>query len=52
MGLTDKQILGAFSRMVKHKPKAMEWIDKSFLSVEMQEAYVEVLGNRYGRLKL
>ena len=50
--LTDKQIEGVFKRMIKNKPMAIEWIDKSFLSDTMQEVYKNVLETRYEQLKL
>ncbi len=50
LALTDKQIEGVFKRMVKNKPKAIEWIDKSFLSSDMKTAYKEVLNSRYKKL--
>lgn len=50
LGLNDKQIDGVFSRIVKNKPKAIEWINKSFLSTKMKTAYEEVLNSRYERL--
>lgn len=50
LGLTDRQIQGVFNRMFKNKPKAIKWIDHSFLSNDMKAAYKEVLGTRYERL--
>lgn len=50
LGLTNKQIEGAFKRMEKNKTKAIEWIDRSFLSDDMKFAYRELLDERYGRL--
>lgn len=50
--LTDKQIQGAFKRMVKNKPKAISLIDRSFLSDRMKIAYKEVLEAKYKQLKL
>ncbi len=50
--LTDKQIEGVFSRMVKNKPRAIEWIDKSFLSEKMKTAYKEIIESRYTQLTL
>ncbi len=35
LGLTEKQINGAFKRIVKNKSKALEWVDRSFLSGDM-----------------
>lgn len=48
--LTDKQIQGVFKRMIKYKPKAIEWIDKSFLSDVMKKAYINILETRYEHL--
>lgn len=50
--LTNKQVQGVFKRMIKYKPKAIEWIDKSFLSDDMKEAYKNVLETRYEQLKM
>ncbi len=52
LDLTDKQIESVFKRMVKNKAKAIEWIDKSFLSDRMKIAYKEVLESRYLQLGL
>lgn len=52
LGLTAKQTEGAFLRMTKNKPKAIEWIDKSFLSDELKSAYKELLEKRYAQLEL
>ncbi len=52
LGLTDKQIQGVYKRMLKNKPKAIEWIKLSFLSAAMKEAYVKVLETRYEQLEL
>jgi serine/threonine-protein kinase HipA len=51
MGLTDKQIKGAFTRMEKNKPKAMDWIDRSFLSDKMKIAYKQVIEKRYTQIE-
>lgn len=51
LGLTDKQIVGAFKRMEKNKPKAMDLINQSFLSDKMKNAYKDVLERRYNQLK-
>ncbi len=48
--LTDKQIEGVFKRMEKNKPKASQWIDKSFLSNDMKLAYKALLESRYNQL--
>lgn len=50
LGLTDKQIQGAFKRMFKNKSKAITWIDDSFLSDTMKAAYKDILETRYQRL--
>jgi len=50
--LTDKQIKSVFKRMIKNKPKAIEWVNKSFLSVDMKEAYINLFETRYEQLKL
>ena len=52
LGLTDKQIEGAFKRIEKNKPKSMDWIDLSFLSDNMKVAYKEILEGRYKQLGL
>jgi len=52
LGLTDKQIQRVFKRMVSNKPKAIEWIEKSFLSDGLKTAYKDVLQNRYSQLGL
>tara|TARA_Y100001933_G_scaffold259225_1_gene308644 strand:+ start:6489 stop:7412 length:924 start_codon:yes stop_codon:yes gene_type:complete len=50
LGLTEKQIQGVFKRMFKNKPKAIKWIDHSFLSNGMKAAYKAILETRYERL--
>lgn len=52
LDLTDKQIEGAFKRMTENKPKAMLWIEKSFLSDETKAAYAKTLKTRYLQLKI
>jgi serine/threonine-protein kinase HipA len=52
MNLTGKQMESAFNRMLKNKPLAFEWIDKSFLSENMKEAYKKLLDSRYLQLNL
>lgn len=52
LGLTEKQIQRVFKRMVKNNPKALGWIDRSFLSDEMKVAYKEVLEEKYRQLGL
>lgn len=48
--LTDKQIERAFERLLKTKAMAVDLIERSFLSEEMQRAYVEVMEIRYKAL--
>jgi len=52
LGLTGKQIKGAFQRMIKNKPNAFSWIDRSFLSTDMKTAYIDVLDSRYKQIGL
>jgi len=52
LGLTPKQIDGAFNRMMKNKSNALYWIDRSFLSNEMKNAYKKLLKGRYLQLGL
>ena len=49
-GLTEKQIERTFKRMLKNKSKAIELLDKSFLSNEMTTAYKAVLDAKYKQL--
>jgi len=50
LSLTDKQIKGVFNRIERDTPKAIEWIDRSFLSADMMNTYKEVLEKRYQQL--
>lgn len=50
--LTDKQILSAFKRMISNKPKAINWIEKSFLSEENKIKYKNIIELRYNQLNL
>lgn len=50
LGLTPKQISGVFNRFNKNKPKAIHWINNSFLSHEMKELYSQLLEERYARI--
>ncbi|MBZ9650935.1 HipA domain-containing protein [Psychroflexus montanilacus] len=52
MELTPKQIKASFNRMKRNKPKAMEWIQQSFLSDNMKTAYINLLNSRYQSLDL
>jgi serine/threonine-protein kinase HipA len=51
LGLNDRQVQAVFKRMEANKVKAAEWIEKSFLSTEMKEAYKKVLMERYNVLE-
>jgi serine/threonine-protein kinase HipA len=50
LGLTDKQIKGVFKRMLKNKTKAIQLIEASFLSDEMQLSYKTILDHRYQKI--
>lgn len=50
MGLTKRQIEGAFIRMTSNKQKAFEWVEKSFLSSDNAKKYISILELRYQRL--
>lgn len=52
MGLNSKQIKGAFNRLVKNRSNAFNWINQSFLSDDMKEAYKVLLEKRYRQLGL
>ena len=52
LDLTNKQIEGAFNRMIKNHPKAIDWIERAFLSEEMKTAYGEVMDRRYEQIEL
>lgn len=52
LGLTSRQIKSSFNRMTRNKQKAIAWIDRSFLSESMKEAYKELLKSRYSKLGL
>lgn len=47
LGLTGRQVAGVYRRFKKHLPKALQWIDRSFLSEEMKLDYKGVLESRY-----
>jgi serine/threonine-protein kinase HipA len=51
LGLTPKQIKGAFNRMANHRSDALKWIDRSFLSNNMKVAYQEIINQRYEQLE-
>ena len=50
--LTDKQTDGVFKRLTGNRPKAIEWVKKSFLSDEMKTKYINVLNSRYLQLNI
>jgi serine/threonine-protein kinase HipA len=50
LGLTERQVAGVYRRFKNHLPKALQWIDRSFLSEEMKLAYKGVLKSRYERM--
>ena len=52
LGLTERQIDGAFKRLIANKPKALEWIEKSFLSDDKKSEYLRILESRYMQLNL
>ncbi len=52
LGLTPKQIKGSFNRMMKNKSKAIDWINRSFLSEYMKIAYKNLLEEKYKQLGL
>jgi serine/threonine-protein kinase HipA len=52
LGLNDRQLQGVFKRMNENKGKAVELIEKSFLSVAKKEEYKKVLTERYDALKM
>ncbi len=47
LGLTEKQLTNVFKRFEQDKKTALAWIRSSFLSPEMQEAYITLLTERY-----
>jgi len=52
LDLTEKQTDGVFKRLIENKPKAIKWIEKSFLSDGMKPKYIEVLESRYMQLNI
>ena len=52
LGLTEKQISRVFKRFLKNNPKAINLIEKSFLSDDMKIAYKEVIKNRFQQIEL
>ena len=52
LGLTKKQIEGTFKRLEKFTPRMKDWIDRSFLSDSMINAYKEVLEKGFKKLEI
>jgi len=52
LGLTDRQVRGVFTRFVDLWTLAIKWINDSFLSDELKEAYRSMLVERYSRLTI
>ena len=52
LSLTNTQINRTFRRFLNNKPKAMEWIRKSYLSTNMKIAYEELVEKRYQQIEL
>jgi serine/threonine-protein kinase HipA len=50
LGLNNKQIQNVFKRMYIHKPLTVSWINKSFLSDFLKEAYKNLIEKRYEQL--
>jgi len=50
LGLNTKQINGVFQRFGKSKPKAINLIERSFLSKKMKKKYLDILEERYSKL--
>jgi len=50
LGLNTKQINGVFQRFGKNKPKAIDLIERSFLSKNMKKKYLNILEERYSKL--
>lgn len=48
--LSDKQIRGAFARIMKNKESALDLIQQSFLSDDMKQKYLDVIESRYMRV--
>ena len=52
LGLNEKQIKGAFKRIVGGIPDAIKWLDHSFLSENMINLYKKVLEERCRKLEM
>ena len=51
LGLTDRQIRTVFTRFEQLKPKAIDWIQRSFLSPQSKSGYIQLLEDRYQSLQ-
>ncbi len=52
LGMTGKQIEGAFERLLRYKSRANSWVERSFLSNEMKVTYNEFVEKRYAQIGL
>jgi len=52
LDLTAKQMEGVFIRVKENRPKAINWIEKSFLTESMKKEYKKILESRYKLLGL
>ncbi len=50
LGLSSRQVSGSLRRFEKNRPLAIKWIDHSFLSKELKEAYKAIIDKRYALL--
>jgi len=50
--MTTRQTKAAFNRMVNNRASAYDWIGQSFLTQEMQAAYIDILESRLAQLGL
>lgn len=48
--MTQKQLGGVMKRAVNNKVKALDWIERSFLSSKMKAAYIALMESRYAQL--
>lgn len=52
LDMNARQIEASLSRIIKNKPLALDWLNKSFLSKQMKAAYQELIEARYKQLGL
>jgi serine/threonine-protein kinase HipA len=50
LGIPDKQIERVFKRLIKFKKNAIQWKQQSFLSGEMEDAYLGLMKERFNRI--